>query len=433
MIPFLSIGGLLLLLALALLTRPLWWRAGAGAGAASAQDTGVAALRRQIEQLATLHSSGALAEGPYLEARELLEKRLVDVVVNARTTAAAPAASSKGLIAALAAFVLVVAAAGYAWLGTPQGLSPEARVAQASAAGEGTHSVTREQIEAMLEALATRLKDKPDDPDGWAMLGRSYAVLGRHAEAVGPFKQALSLRPNDAVLLADYADALAAANGTNLEGEPSRLIEQALKLDPNNLKALSLAGTAAFNRQDFAGSIAIWQKLAQLAPGDEMARQVQGGIDEARRRIDAGAVPAQAAALAPAISATTAVPPAPTLGAAAGADSVSGTVTLAPTLAGKAAPTDTVFIFARAAEGARMPLAILRKQVKDLPLNFKLDDSMAMSPSAKLSSAARVVVGARISKGGGALPQPGDLQGFSPPVAGGATGLKVEISETVGR
>ncbi len=427
MIPFLSIGALLSLLALALLTRPFWWRA--RGGTAPTQDATVGALRRQIEQLSSLHASGALADVPYREAREVLEKRLVDGVVNAPTTAAPAAAAGKGLPAALAVFVLLIAGAGYAWLGTPQGLSAEARMAQAPV-GEGSHSVTSEQIEAMLEALAARLKDKPDDPDGWAMLGRSYAVLGRHAESVGPFKQALSLRPNDAVLVADYADALAATNGRSLEGEPSRLIEQALKLDPNNLKALSLAGTAAFNREDFAGAIRHWEKLAQLAPGGDMVQQVQGGIDEARRRMGGGAAPAQATAAAPVNPA--AAPPAPTLGAAAGADSVSGTVTLAPSLAGKAAPTDTLFVFARAAEGPRMPLAILRKQVKDLPLSFKLDDSMAMSPTAKLSSVARVIVGARISKGGGALPQPGDLQGFSAAVAGGATGLAIEIGETVG-
>jgi cytochrome c-type biogenesis protein CcmH len=431
MIPFLSIGALLALLALGLLTRPLWWRA--RAGTAPAQDAAVAALRRQIEQLSTLHASGALADVPYREARDVLEKRLVDIVVSTPTVAAAPAAGAdKGLLAALTVFVLLITGAGYAWLGTPQGLNPEARMAQAPAGEGGGHSVTREQIEAMLEGLAARLKDKPDDPDGWAMLGRSYAVLGRHTESVAPFKQALSLRPNDAVLVADYADALAAANGRSLEGEPSRLVEQALKLDPNNLKALSLAGTAAFNREDFAGAIRHWEKLAQLAPGGDMVQQVQGGIDEARRRMGGGAAPTPAAAVAQA-NAGPAVQPAPTLGAAAGADSVSGTVTLAPSLAGKAAPTDTLFVFARAAEGPRMPLAILRKQVKDLPLSFKLDDSMAMSPAAKLSSTARVIVGARISKAGDALPKPGDLQGFSPVVAGGATGLKIEIGETVER
>jgi cytochrome c-type biogenesis protein CcmH len=111
--------------------------------------------------------------------------------------------------------------------------------------------------------------------------------------------------------------------------------------------------------------------------------------------------------------------------------SVSGTVTLAPALAAKARPDDTLFVFARAAEGPRMPLAILRKQVKDLPFSFTLDDSMAMSTTARLSSTPRVVVGARISARGDATPQPGDLQGYSAPVAPGAAGLKIQIAEVI--
>jgi cytochrome c-type biogenesis protein CcmH len=227
------------------------------------------------------------------------------------------------------------------------------------------------------------------------------------------------LKPDDANLLTDYADALAVVNGRNLEGEPSQLIARALKMDPNNLKALSLAGTAAYLRKDFAGALRHWDKLAQLAPDSDFVRQIQRGIDEARRQAGTPAPAAQAQA--------------PGAAASAGATaSVSGTVTLAKALAGKAAPDDTVFVFARAAAGSRVPLAILRKQVKDLPLKFTLDDSMAMSPAAKLSGSPQVIVGARISKSGGALAQPGDLQGLSAPVSLGTGGLIIEISQVVG-
>ena len=119
--------------------------------------------------------------------------------------------------------------------------------------------------------------------------------------------------------------------------------------------------------------------------------------------------------------------------AAAGQPFVAGRVTVAAALKDRIGPDDTVFVFARAANGPRMPLAILRKQVRDLPLKFTLDDSLAMSPAATLSSAQRVVVGARISKSGNAMTQPGDLQGFSAPVAPGASGLAIEIAEVVGR
>lgn len=407
---FVAIGALLALLTLGLLTRPLWRRG----GAVAADAPSVVVLRQQLEQLGALKQSSALGEAQYNEARQALERRIVAAVVNAEGAAPpARAASSKGLMAGLSAFVCAVAVAGYAWIGTPVALNG----GLAAAPADSRHAVTAEQVEGMVAKLSARLKDNPNDADGWAMLGRSHAVLGRPEQALPAFKQAVALRGDDPVLLADYADALGVANGRNLDGEPMRLVEQALKIDPNNLKALSLAGSHAFNQQDYALAVKHWEKMVQLAPGGELAQQIQGGIEEARKRAG-GAAPVTAAA-----------PPKAT-GAVAGT-SVSGTVTLAPALAAKARPDDTLFVFARAAEGPRMPLAILRKQVKDLPLTFTLDDSMAMTPAAKLSSAPRVIVGARISARGDATPQPGDMQGFSAPVAPGAAGLQIKIADVV--
>ena len=413
---FVVIGALLALLTLVLLTRPLWWR-----GSAAAVDTAaVAALRQQLEQLTALKRSGALGQAQYNEARQALERRIVDAVVNTQApTAPAPSAAPKPLLIGVAAFVCAVAMAGYAWLGTPQALNGELAAAPAAPAGSN-HSITAEQIEGMIGKLEARLKDNPQDGEGWGMLGRSHAVLGRHALAVPAFKKAVALRGDDAVLLADYADALAVTNGRSLDGEPMRLVEQALKIDPANLKALYLAGTHAFNQQDYKLALQHWEKMVQLAPNHEMAQRIQGGIDEARK-LAGGAGGAAPSAPNPAAASP---PPLP-------GTSVSGTVTLAPALAGKARPDDTLFVFARAAEGPRMPLAIVRKQVKDLPFTFSLDDSMAMTPAAKLSSTPRVVVGARISARGDATPQPGDLQGFSAPVAPGATGLKIQIADVV--
>jgi cytochrome c-type biogenesis protein CcmH len=120
--------------------------------------------------------------------------------------------------------------------------------------------------------------------------------------------------------------------------------------------------------------------------------------------------------------------PAPAKAAVTGDASVSGTVKLAPALKGAASPTDTVFVFARAAQGPRMPLAILRKQVKDLPLTFKLDDSLSMNPAMKISNFKDVVVGARISKSGNAMPQSGDLQGQSDVVSVGSGKIEILIN-----
>ena len=417
---FVLIGALLAALTVVALTWPLW--ASRRKPATAPAGTAVDALRAQLEQLTALKQSGVLGGAAYDEAREALERRIVEAVVIAPPAASAPAGLPKTLLLGLGAFVCAVTVGGYAWLGTPQALDASA-IAAVTAPGGSAPPITAAQVETMIEELAARLKDQPDDVDGWAMLGRAYAMLGRHEQAAPALKQALALRGDNAVLLADYADALAMANGRNLEGEPSKLIDKALGIDPNNLKALSLAGTIAFNRKDFAGAIRHWEKMVRLDPGSELSRQIQGGIDEARR-LSGTTTPVTAQAAAPG--------PAPTPGpAAAPGAAVSGTVTLDAKLAAKARPDDTLFVFARAAEGPRMPLAILRKQVKDLPLTFTLDDSMAMTPAARLSSAPRVVIGARISARGDATPQPGDLQGFTAPVAPGATGLKVRITEVV--
>ncbi|MFN0185010.1 MAG: c-type cytochrome biogenesis protein CcmI, partial [Aquabacterium sp.] len=182
---FVLTGALLALLTLALLTYPLWNR-----GRGAAPDDAVAALRQQIDQLAALHAAGALGQAQHEQARAALEKRLVDAVIATPAASVAPR-PAKALLGGLAGFVGVVAIAGYAWLGTPQALDPAAATA---AAADGGHAVTAEQIEGMVQTLAARLKERPDDAQGWAMLGRSYAVLGRHEQAVPAFKQAMGLR-----------------------------------------------------------------------------------------------------------------------------------------------------------------------------------------------------------------------------------------------
>ena len=418
MTAFILGASLLTLLALAVLTRRLW-RRGANADAEGAGE-GAAALRLQLEQLASLHGSGVLGKPQYTQAREALERRIADAVVTLPARSAPP---SRATLLGIAGFVTAVAAAGYAWLGAPQALNPE--VASAVGAEGAAHTVTAEQIDGMLDKVRARLKDKPDDVEGWVMLGRSLAVLGRHEQAAPAFKRATELRPDDASLWADYADALAMANGRTLEGEPTRLVARALEVDPNNAKALSLAGTIAFNNKDFAGALRHWERLVQQAPESPLSQQIQGGIDEARKLLGSAA-PSAAATPAPSAAAKPAQP------TDAGGTSVSGTVTLSKALTAKAQPDDTLYVFARPAEGSRMPLAVLRKQVRDLPFTFTLDDSMAMSPAARLSSTPRVIVGARISKSGSAVPQPGDLQGLSAPVAPGTTQLKIEIAEQVG-
>jgi cytochrome c-type biogenesis protein CcmH len=297
-------------------------------------------------------------------------------------------------------------------------LKPVAATAEAAESGPDEQEA-RQQIEGMVSKLAERLKTRPDDATGWLMLGRSYTVLGRADDAIAAYEKAVALRGNDATTLADYAGALLAKNGDRATPQSDAVVARALAADPGHLKGLALAGMAAFERADYATAARHWEKMAERLPADSPdAPRLQASLDEARRRGGLSAAPVAAASAKAAVT-------------GAGA-AISGTVTLAPALAAKAGPTDTVFVFARAAQGPRMPLAVLRAQVKDLPMTYKLDDSMAMAPTAKISGAAQVIVGARISKSGNAIPQPGDLAGESAPVAPGASGVAITIGSVTG-
>ena len=404
----------------------------------------VQSLQQRLQQLRKQHAAGNLSDARYDEARSALERQLVDELVNAPAPSGAPAAAAvpasrmaRPKLAALGLLALLVAAGGYWWTGSPGAIGQPPAGVEAGGAGAASHTLGQDQIAAMVDKLAERLKANPDDAEGWTMLARSYGALGRTDDALAAFDRVLKLRPDDASSLADYADALAVKNGLTLDGEPLKLIERALKLDPDNLKALLLAGTAAFNRNDFAAAVQLWDRAAKVGPADNaLAQQARSGAAEARARGKlppaVGGDPALAAMAAPAAAPAPApaAEKAPNAAAAAGG-AIVGSVSLAPALAGKVSAQDTVFIFARAATGSRMPLAILRKQVKDLPMSFQLDDSQAMSPAARLSTASQVVVGARVSKSGQAMPQPGDLEGLSAPMAVGATGVKLLISSEV--
>ena len=406
----------------------------------------IEALKQKLAQLKQLHDSGVLPDDKFEEGKGALERQILDLVLSGNPVAGSPkgtapgkaaAAASAGalptgdtkpsslLLAGLAIGVVAIAAAGYFLIGRPAPQGEAEQPQMVSADGKpAPHATGADQIAAMTDKLAQRLKEKPDDVEGWSMLARSYSVLGRHADALKAYEKASNLRKDDPTLLADYADSLAVNNNSNLEGEPMKLVDRALHLDPKNLKALYLAGTYAFNKKDYTSAITFWEKLVQVGPpGNVFATQVEPAIAEAR---NLAGLPPAAKPLDAAPKAGAAAP-----SAAAANATVSGTVTLSAALAKQAQPDDTVFVFARAAEGSRMPLAIMRKQVKDLPISFTLNDSMAMSPATALSTASKVIVGARISKSGSAMPQSGDLAGQSAPVSVGASGLKIEIKEAV--
>lgn len=365
----------------------------------SRKEANVAIYRDELRELEADLAAGKLAREDYDRARLELEARLLEDV-SAGEAAAAPAPRRASLVAVGVA-VPLLAVAVYLATGTPGALNPAHQMPDQA------------QIEAMVERLATKLREHPEDADGWKLLGRSYTVMGRFPEAVEAYAKAAERAPRDAQLLADFADSLAMARGQTLQGEPEKLVERALEIDPKNLKALALYGTAAYERKDYAKAAQIWSRMLPLVPeGSEDAQAIAQNVDEARKLAGIGEPVKK---------------PAP----ANASRGVRGVVRLAPELRRQVQPDDFVFVFARAAKGPPMPLAVLRRKASDLPIEFSLDDSMAMAQGLNISAFPQVVVGARISKSGNATPQPGDLQGASAPVANNASGVAVTIDSVV--
>lgn len=393
MILFWSIGAALAAAALLLVLRPLL--AQHGARSVSRRAANIAIYRDQLRELDADLAAGKLAPPDHARSRAELEARMLEDVDAAAEPA--PRRGGRGLAALIGVALPVCALGVYVLVGSPRGVDAPA----------GSHAVGAMQLEGLVEGLAAKLRQNPDNADGWKMLGRSYAALGRFSEAVDAYARAVAYAPQDAQLLADFADALAMARGRSLQGEPEKLVQRALEIDPNHLKALALAGTAAFDRKDFKAAAAYWQRMLPLvAPDSEDARQIRANVDEARK-LAGGTVDAARHA------------------------GLRGTVRLSPELRDKVGADDTLFIYARAADGPAMPLAVLRRPARELPVKFALDDSMAMAAGMAISGHPRVVVTARVSRSGGAVAQPGDLQGASKPVANDAQRIDVVIDAVV--
>ncbi|CAG9931428.1 c-type cytochrome biogenesis protein CcmI [Candidatus Nitrotoga arctica] len=417
MITFWLIVGVLIAVTLLILVLPLL-RRGNSSISTTHSEVNLSVYRDQLRELDADLAAGTLNEVQYQNARSDLESRVLEDS-GAAEIAIAPSTDNRWGNAAIAALIISVpllAISLYFMLGTPAGLKPQIP----TTAMDEAHPATPEQFEAMVTWLAERLKTEPDNAEGWVMLARSYTALNRYQDASAAYARAVALQPNNASVLADHADMLAMLKQT-LQGEPEKIIRQALKIDPDNLKALSLAGSAAFERKDYSDAIKWWEKILNLLPADSpVVASVSASVNEARGL----------AGLPPVVVAPAGNRAATQSNVAKG--SVSGTVRLDPAFKARIADTDAVFIFARAVEGGRKPpLAVLRKTVKDLPFDFTLDDSMSMVPGLNLSSVTNVIVGARISKSGNVISSAKDLEGFSKPVKVGQKDIVITIDSEV--
>jgi cytochrome c-type biogenesis protein CcmH len=410
MTAFWIICALLLIVAALFVGVPLW-RGTSRNNAVVRDAANLEIYRDQIAEMDADLRNGLLTPELHEQGTRELQARVLEEVQLAGQQAAPVQRHPLKLMTIVIVLLLPLASIGlYLQLGDPDAFQPQV------AHGGGMDGA------GALQSLEEKVAQNPADPEALLMLARAYSDLGRFADASRTYDSLTKIVPDEAWIWADYADALAMTHNT-LMGAPTKLLDRAIKLDPNNAKTLALLGTAAMERGDYAAAIRNWEKLLTLVPADNPDTQmIKEGVRQARQMLaqSKGGKAALERIGEPAPKAQ-----------AAGKERITGSVTLSDALKGQAGPDDTLFVLARAAEGPKMPLAILRKQVKDLPMQFALDDSMAMSPEMKMSNFDRVVVVARISKSGNAMPQPGDLVGTSKSLTLGSTGIKIDIDQMV--
>ncbi|MFN8987274.1 MAG: c-type cytochrome biogenesis protein CcmI [Burkholderiales bacterium] len=436
----------MLLVALGFVCWPLLRRSST-TNSPSTEASNLEAFRVQRREVENDFARGLISAAEREAVIDELSGRLAaemdaDAKLQQRRVVSGETASKRPWILAVVLSVFIVGAAGfgYVMLGAHDARHFAAMAAQSPAASLGPNAdpnapMSEKQVLALVENLAKKMEANPEDPKGWILLARSQNALGQWGAAAKAFERAVALTPDDAQLLADYADVQVMVQEGNFAGKPMELTQRALKVDPKNMKALALAGTAEMRAGNKVQSLKYWERLLAVVPKDsEDAAQVASIIKEIKTGQPASAPPA-----APSAQAT--APAAPAAPAAATKQSeqpagkvVSGEVSVAPALANKIAKGDTLFVFARAADGPntrpKMPLAILRVPVpSQWPFRFELSDAMAMAPGMNLSSFAEVVIEARISKAGMAALQPGDLQGVTPSIRPPANALKVLIDK----
>ncbi|MEI7537312.1 MAG: tetratricopeptide repeat protein [Comamonadaceae bacterium] len=326
----------------------------------------------------------------------------------------------RSLLVSAALLVAVLAAVAYLYGSSRPMQGPASSPVPGPA--KSLKALSDEQLERMVAQATSQTQQEPKNTSAWAMLAHSYEMLGKFAEAAKAYTTLAQLLPNDAQVLADYADVLAVTNGRSFKGEPLTLLKRALAMDSKNTKVLVLMGSARAEEKDYTQALEYYERARSVSKDPAILLQIDANVAQAKAL--SGKFPV--AELAPAKTASAQSVPGDAVSA-----QVSGRVWLSNDLRARAPAQATLFLYARPADGSRMPVALLRKKVSDLPFEFSLDDSMAMDPGHGLSTQSVVVVVARISMRGNVTPQAGDFEGSSAPVPVGKGGVKLEITEVL--
>lgn len=395
---FLIGASVLLALTVGLLLWPLLRRP--ASGDYSRQQLNAAIYRDQFAELDRDLASGALSAADYELAKAELQRRLLD-----DSGAESPAASlvpSKKTAMVVATLLPIAALTLYIGIGKPDALYGSAH----------QQRFAKEDIEQMVVGLAAKLENEPENYRGWAMLARSYKVMGRFSEAARAYERTGPMLDTSAELLVDYADSVAAA-ADGFNEKSLQLIDRALKIDPNNMQGLWMRGSAWFEAKKYDKAMVDWEKLlANLPAGSEDAETIRRNIAEARSLGGQSLAPSKAKP-----------------DAKGSVGRIEGRVELAPALAAKVGPGDILMVIARAGDGSPMPAAVLRVPARTFPFAFALDDSLSLTPDQKLSMHKEVLLEARVSKTGQAKREAGDLYGQGIAAKVGEKGVVLTIDQ----
>ena len=389
---------------------------------ASQAKLNASVYRAQISDLDFEHQSGHISAQEWQQTRDELSQRLLEDTSVGDDPGARKEKPALWTALLIGLTLPVASLSMYLWVGEPQALQ--------AMATEPPEKAMQAELSGMAQTLAKKLEANPDNQEGWVMLGRSYRTLEKYDNAVSAYDRALKLSPDDGVKL-ERAEVLALKAQGNFDGEPWNVIREILKKDPQQKGALLLAGSASYAHDKYADALRYWQQARKLLAADHPdVPSLEGAIATAQNKLGLPLTPATSLPQAPAAASGAGATASVSSGAQAGLN-ITGRISLAAALKDKASPADMVYVYASPANGDRMPLAIFKSTVAKLPLNFTLDDSTAMLPERKLSGAGEVILKARISKSGNAIPQSGDLTGTLGPVKVGAKGLMLEIKEQI--
>lgn len=404
----------LALLAAGFVVWPLL-RAGVSADAAddaeARREQNLEAYRIERTELDEALAAGLLTDAAHRDALLEIDRRLLQDAVPASAGVTGRAGGRRTLLA-LALVLPVCALFGYEHLGAGDAERLDALLTRLDKAEDDKTRATL--IDEALPLLESEARGRDEDGAWRFLLARVYSGQQRYPEAAASYAEVAGLYPQDAAILAQYAQALYLAAGRKITPAVQELIDRTLAIDPGQVTLLGLLGMDRFQSGNFAGAVDAWEKLlANLPPEAPDASVIREGVAAARARLAANGEPAPP---------PHAAPPAASGGQGPRLDV---RVELAPEL--KASPDATVFVFAKAVSGPPMPLAVARFPVSELPRTVVLDDGMAMAPGMRLSGFPEVRIVARVSREGGAMAQAGDFEGDAGPVPTGAGTQQVTV------